>query len=275
MNKASVLLGCCMTAVLAACGSAPPSAVSASPTLAPAVELPPAWTVTPSATPVPKTLTPTLTPPPAVAAARETAALWPPMEVVAVGAGADVTDWKRLEAPSGSILIPAEFEEIGQPSFGASTTDFMEQFAGILVAALQGEGTPAPAPASLDEFAATYGFDFRAAENAADRVSMFLVAGPLPEGFDVETILTDATGILPGEVEIVYRELVGGAPRPTGRILVQFTDPARGTVESRATYAVLGGERAWLIVFQSRDAEVFEALLPVFETIALSVQPPP
>jgi hypothetical protein len=259
--------------LLAACGSAVPSPAIASPTPAPAVNLPPAWTATPSPTAIPETPTPSLTPPPAVVAARATAALWPPMEIVAVGAGADTADWKTLEFSTGSLRAPADFNEIEQRRFDDSMATFMQEFAGALVVAAQGEGTPAPVPASLDELQTTYGYEFLAAENLTDRVDLFLVAGPLPEGFDLETMLTQAAGRLEGEIEITSREVVGGAPLPTGRIFVRLFDRARGTVEDRVTYVVIDGDRAWTLTFRSEDFDRFTAMLPAFETSSLSLSP--
>src|SRR3990170_36105 len=81
------------------------------------VTLPPAWTATPSETLIPATATPSPTPHPAVLAARQTAALWPPLEVIAVGAGSDLTDWQTIEFDSGSLRVPPTFAELDRGAF--------------------------------------------------------------------------------------------------------------------------------------------------------------
>jgi hypothetical protein len=99
-----------------------------------------------------------------------------------------------------------------------------------------------------------------------------LVGVPLPEGFDLESMMTEAVGSVPGEVEVVSREIVGGAPRDTGRAFLRIRDPGSGTTEDEVMYVIVEGDRAWTLSFRARD---FEAMLPAFETSALSLAPTP
>jgi len=261
---------------VASCGGATSTvAPSSTPTLAPAIDLPPAWTVTPTATPIPETATPSPTLHPAVLSARQTASPWPTLGIVAVGAGADTTDWQQLELPGGSILLPAGYRQIDQRRYDPATTSFMEDLAASMVQAAAGEGTPTPTPAPLDELRAAHGFDFWAAEDAAEQLDVYVVSGPLPAAFDLDSILIEAARLLVGEKEVSARETVGGAPLPTGRVFVRLFDRTRGTVEDRVIYVVLGDERAWIITFRSEDFDQFTALRPAFETSGLSLSPSP
>ena len=241
------------------------------------VTLPPAWTTTPSATIVPATATPSPTPPPAVLAARQTAAQWPPLEVVAVGAGSDLTDWQTIEFESGSFRVPPTFAEVDRGGFDDGIVLFMQTFAGRLVEAMQGSTTPVPGgatptPISLDELDSAFGFDFLVAADQGGEATVFLVGERLPEGFDLESMMTEAVGSVSGEVEIVSREIVGGAPRDTGRALLRIRDPGAATPEDEVMYVIVEGDRAWTLSFRARD---FEAMLPAFETSALSLVPSP
>jgi hypothetical protein len=113
---------------------------------------------------------------------------------------------------------------------------------------------------------------------ASDReaqVDVWLVGAPVPDGVDLETLMIQAAGVLQGEVEVTNREMVGGSPRPMGRTLVQLFDRARGTAEDRVLYVIVDGGRAWILTFRMPASEAFLALLPVFETIALSLEPSP
>lgn len=269
---------------LAACSA---GGAAGAPTGAPTAEstqlrvtLPPAWTATPSETLVPATPTTTPTSHPAVLAARQTATAWPALRVMAVGAGADSTGWQRLEFPTGSLLVPPAFEPIDPRRVDDSITGFMQGLAASLVEAMPAQSTPppgAPTPTalSLEGLTSAFGFDFLVAEDAADRLTVFVVGGPLPEGLDLETLMTEAAGLLQGEVEITAREIVGGAPRSTGRVFVRLFDRARGTTEDRAIYVILEGVQAWFVSYRALDFEPFGDMLPTFETIALSLEPTP
>jgi len=241
------------------------------------VTLPPAWTATPSATFVPATATPSPTSPPAVLAARQTAALWPPIEVVAVGAGSDLTDWQTVKFETGSFLLPPTFALIDSGSFDDAIVRFMQAFAGELVEVIEGMMTPVPGeatptPISLDALDSDFGFDFLVAADPGEEAAAFLVGAPLPEGFDLESMMTEAVGSVPGEVEVVSREIVGGAPRDTGRVFLRIRDSGAGTTEDEVIYVIVEDDRAWTLSFRARD---FEAMLPAFETSALSLEPSP
>ena len=241
------------------------------------VTLPPAWTATPSATFVPATATPSPTSPPAVLAARQTAALWPPIEVVAVGAGSDLTDWQTVKFETGSFLLPPTFALIDSGSFDDAIVRFMQAIAGELVEVIEGMMTPVPGeatptPISLVDLDSDFGFDFLVAADPGGEASVFLVGAPLPEGFDLESMMTEAVGSVPGEVEVVSREIVGGAPRDTGRAFLRVRDPGSGTTEDEVIYVIVEGDRAWTLSFQARD---IEAMFPAFETAALSLVPTP
>jgi len=241
------------------------------------VTLPPAWTATPSETVVPATATPSPTPPPAVLAARQTAALWAPLEVVAVGAGSDLTDWQTIKFETGSFRVPPTFAEVDRGGFDDGIVLFMQTFAGRLVEVIQGSTTPVPGgatptPISLDELDSAFGFDFLVAADPGGEATVFLVGERLPEGFDLESMMTEAVGSVSGEVEIVSREIVGGAPRDTGRALLRIRDPGAATPEDEVMYVIVEGDRAWTLSFRARD---FEAMLPAFETSALSLVPSP
>jgi len=241
------------------------------------VTLPPAWTATPSATFVPATATPSPTSPPAVLAARQTAALWPPIEVVAVGAGSDLTDWQTVKFETGSFLLPPTFALIDSGSFDDAIVRFMQAFTGELVEVIEGMMTPVPGeatptPISLVDLDSDFGFDFLVAADPGGEASVFLVGAPLPEGFDLESMMTEAVGSVPGEVEVVSREIVGGAPRDTGRAFLRVRDPGSGTTEDEVIYVIVEGDRAWTLSFQARD---IEAMFPAFETAALSLVPTP
>lgn len=243
----------------------------------PRVTLPPAWTATPSETPIPSTPTATPTPHPAALAARQTAALWPTLHVVAVGAGADSTGWKRLEFETGSFLVPPAWEEADLGRVDDVIVLFMQAFAGGLVEMMEGMVTPipgeaTPTPLALDELDTAFDFDFLVAADPGGEALVFLVGGPLPEGLDLESMITEAVGSLQGEVEVVGREILGGAPRNTGRVFVRLNDPATGSTEDQVMYVIVDGERAWTLAYQARD---FQAMLPVFETSALSLVPAP
>jgi hypothetical protein len=259
---------------LTACGSAPPTLAVASPTPAPAVILPLAWTATPSATPVPETPTPSPTLHPAVFIARQTASPWPPLGIVAVGAGADTAGWQLAEFPSASLLLPPGFRSIEPRRFDSATRAFLQDLSVQQSTGLPESGTATPL-GSLEDFQNAYGFDYGAADNSAEQLSMFIVGGPRPEAVDLETRLTEAAGLFEGEVEVSRREIVGGAAHPTGRLLLRSFDRARGTVEDFAIYAVSEGERAWTLIFQAQDFDQFTELLPTFESIALSLTPKP
>ena len=241
------------------------------------VTLPPAWTATPSATFVPATATSSPTSPPAVLAARQTAALWPPIEVVAVGAGSDLTDWQTVKFETGSFLLPPTFALIDSGSFDDAIVRFMQAFTGELVEVIEGMMTPVPGeatptPISLVDLDSDFGFDFLVAADPGGEASVFLVGAPLPEGFDLESMMTEAVGSVPGEVEVVSREIVGGAPRDTGRAFLRVRDPGSGTTEDEVIYVIVEGDRAWTLSFQARD---IEAMFPAFETAALSLVPTP
>jgi len=241
------------------------------------VTLPPAWTATPSETVVPATATSSPTPPPAVLAARQTAALWAPLEVVAVGAGSDLTDWQTIKFETGSFRVPPTFAEVDRGGFDDGIVLFMQTFAGRLVEVMQGSTTPVPGeatptPISLDELDSAFDFDFLGAADPAGEPAVFLVGVPLPEGFDLESMMTEAVGSVSGEVEVVSREIVGGAPRDTGRAFLRIRDPGPGTTEDEVMYVIVEGDRAWTLSFRARD---FEAMLPAFETSALSLVPSP
>src|SRR3972149_4126261 len=96
-----------------------------------------------AATPVRVTLPPARTAPPAaVLAARQTAALWPPIEVVAVGAGADLTDWQTIEFGTGSFRVPSTFEVADRSGFDDVIVAFMRTFASSLVRGMEGVAAP-------------------------------------------------------------------------------------------------------------------------------------
>jgi len=241
------------------------------------VTLPPAWTATPSVTVVPATPTATSTSPAAVLAARQTAALWPPIEVVAVGAGADLTDWQTIEFGTGSFRVPSTFEVADRSGFDDVIVAFMRTFASSLVRVMEeiaapvpGEATPTPMP--LDELDSDFDFDFLVAVDPSGEASVFLIGEPLPQGFDLETMMTQAVASVQGEVEIVNREIVGGAPRDTGRAFLRIRDPGSGTTDDEVMYVIVEADRAWTLSFRARD---FEAMLTAFETSALSLKPSP
>jgi len=239
------------------------------------VTLPPAWTATPSEPVIPATPTATVTPPPAVVAARQTAALWPPIEVVAVGAGADSTDWHTIEFDTGSVRLPPTFAVADMGSYDDAIVVFMQAFAGGLVRIMEGMTTPlpgeaTPTPIPLDELDTAFDFDFLVAVDPSGEASVILIGEPLPQGFDLETMMTAAVASVQDEVEILNREIVGGAPRTTGRVLLRVGAPGSGAAEDEVIYVIIEGDRAWTLSFQARD---FEAMLPAFETIALSLMP--
>jgi hypothetical protein len=241
------------------------------------VTLPPAWTVTPTVTPIPATPTPSPTPHPAILAARQTAALWPTLHVVAVGAGADSSSWQRIDFETGSFLVPPTFEAADLGGVDDVIVLFMQAFAVGLVEMMDGMATPVPGaatstPISLDELDSAFDFDFLVAADPRGEGLVYLVGEPLPQGFDLESMMTEAVGSLTGEVEVLGREIVGGASRNTGRVLLRLRDPAKGTTEDQVMYVIVDGERAWTLAYQARD---FEAMLPLFETSALSLVPAP
>jgi hypothetical protein len=276
MDKTWAPMSLAIALALAGCGTAPPTvAPTATATLAPAIDLPPAWTSTPSLTPAPATPTVTPTLHPAAFAARETAAFWPPIEVVAVGAGADSSAWRSIGFETGSMLVPPTFEVADLGGFDQVIVAFMRAFSSGLVQAMnEGEalfpGEATATPLALDDLDSAFDFDFLMAGDSAGDAVLFLIGEPLPDGYDLETMMTHAVGSVQGEVEIVNREFVGGAPRATGRVFLQVTDPRSGTTEDEVIYVIVEGDRAWTLVFQARD---FEAMLPTFETSALSLTP--
>jgi hypothetical protein len=279
MNKTLTPLSVAVALALAGCGTAAPPVVAptSTETAAPAIDLPPAWTATPSLTIAPASPTVTATLHPAALAARETAALWPPIEIVAVGAGADSTDWQRVAFESGSILVPPTFEVADLGGFDEVIVAFMRAFSTGLVQAMNEGGAPVPGeatatPIALSDLDTAFDFDFLMAEDPVGESVLFLIGGPFPGGYDLESMMTQAVGSVQGEVEIVNRESVGGAPRRTGRVFLRVTDPRSGTTEDEVIYVIVEGDRAWTLVFQGRD---FEAMLPTFETSALSLTPAP
>jgi hypothetical protein len=277
----STLVVMSLPAALAASCSAgaatPPEAATPEIPTAVRVTLPPAWTATPSVSVVPPSPTATVTPPPAVAAARQTAALWSPIEVVAVGAGADTGDWQTIEFETGSLRLPPTFEAVDMGGFDDAIVRYMQAFAGGLVEIMEGVPTPVPGeatptPIPLDDLDTNYDFDFLAAADPSGEADVFLISEPLPVGFDLETMMTQAVGSVEGEVEIVNREIVGGAPRDTGRVRLHLGQPGAAPGEDRLIYVIVEGDRAWTLSFQARD---IEAMLPAFETAALSLAPAP
>lgn len=272
-----------MAALVSSCSGAvvaPPQGATPQVPTPDRVTLPPAWTATPTVPTIPATPTPSPTSHPAVLAARQTATAWPTLRVVAVGAGADSTGWERLEFPTGSLLVPTTFEPIDSRRVDDAITSFMQALAASLVEAMPAQGTPSPGgptptALSLEGLTSAFGFDFLVAEDAVDPLTVFVVGGPLPEGLDLETMMTEAAGLLQGEVEITGREIVGGAPRSTGRVFVRLFDRARGTTEDRAIYVILEGDQAWVISYRALDFEPFGDMLPAFETSALSLEPSP
>lgn len=269
-----------MAALVSSCSGAvvaPPQGATPQVPTPDKVTLPPAWTATPTVTTIPATPTPSPTSHPAVLAARQTAALWPPIEVVAVGAGSDLTDWQTVKFETGSFLLPPTFALIDSGSFDDAIVRFMQAFAGELVEVIEGMMTPVPGeatptPISLVDLDSDFGFDFLVAADPGGEASVFLVGAPLPEGFDLESMMTEAVGSVPGEVEVVSREIVGGAPRDTGRAFLRVRDPGSGTTEDEVIYIIVEDDRAWTLSFQARD---IEAMFPAFETAALSLVPTP
>jgi len=239
------------------------------------VTLPPAWTATPSVTPPPLTATPSPTLNPAVLAARQTAARWPTLHVVAVGAGADSAGWKRIEFETGSFLVPSAWEEADLGSFDDDIVLFMQTLAGGLVEMMEGMVTPIPGeakptPLALDELDTAFDFDFLVAADPGGEALVFLVGEPLPDGFGLEEMMTESVGSIEGEIEVDRREIVGGAPHDTGRVLVRLPEPASGDPQAQMMYIMIDGGRAWTLSYRARD---FEAMLPLFETSALSLEP--
>jgi hypothetical protein len=211
---------------------------------------------------------------PAALAARQTAALWPTLHVVAVGAGADQTGWKRLEFETGSFLVPPTFELADPDTFDDDILLFMHTLAGGLVEMMEGMVTPipgeaTPTPLALGELDTAFDFDFLVAADPGGEALVFLVGEPLPDGFGLEEMMTESVGSIEGEIEVVSREIVGGAPHDTGRILVQI-ELASGEHQDQVMYIMIDGGRAWTLSYRARN---FEAMLPVFETSALSLVP--
>jgi len=271
------VLGLAAFVVLAGCGSPPPAISDASPTIAVGITLPPAWTDTPTPSPAPPTETPTPTLRPAVAAARQTATTWPPIEIVAVGAGADTATWERVDFGSGSFLLPDGFEVADLRGVDDVIVLFLQAFANDMVSftpevATPAPGTPTSTPIPLDELQSAFDIDVLVAADRRAQTVMSLVGAPLPPGFDLEAILTEAVGRVQGEVQVIGREIVGGAPRPTARAFLLVGDPDSGQIEDQAIYVALEGSRAWTLSFQAGD---FAEMEPIFETIALSLQPSP
>lgn len=277
--KPSGFLVVTLSAALAAScsgGTVPPPATDAAgETFVGLVTLPPAWTATPSETIVPPTPTTTPTPPAAVVAARQTAAAWPPLEIVAVGAGADQTDWQTIEWDSGAMRVPPSFEIAEPDRLDDDVVLFLQTLAVDLLEIIEDRATPAPdsptpTPIALDELDSS--FDFLAAADPGGEAGVAIVAGPRPEGFDVEAMMVEAVGSLQGEVTVLDREIVGGAPRDTGRVFVNVRDPASGATQEQVLYVIVEGDRAWTLAFQARD---LASALAAFESSALSLTPAP
>jgi hypothetical protein len=276
--RPSIPLMLTLAAALAAscsAGASPPQATAAPEvTTLGLVTLPPAWTATPSETFVPPTATTTPTPPAAVVAARQTAASWPPLVIVAVGAGADQTDWQTVEWESGSMRLPPSFEIADRDGYDTDVVRFIQTLAGGLVETMEGRPTPAPGeptptPIALGELEST--FDFLVAADPGGEASVVLIGEPRPEGFDLETMMVEAVGSVQGEVTLLDREIVGGAPHDAGRVLMSVRDPASGVTRDQVLYVIVEGDRAWTLAFQARD---LPAMLAAFETSALSLSPP-
>jgi hypothetical protein len=270
-----------LAALLAACGGQAPAATAgatAEPTSPVRVTLPPAWTATPSATFVPPTPTASATPHPAAVSARLTATAWPTLHIVAVGAGADTADWQSLDFPSGSLLAPPDFEVTEPRLFDAQILVSMQALGGALAGMVDMPPTPIPGgptatPFPLEALTSAYDMDFMEARDRRSRTTIFIVSSDIPDGVDLETLMTTSAGVLSGEVDVRTRETVGGASRPTGRTIVQIIDRRRGTIENRAIYIVLDGGRAWIVTFAMPDFDAFQAALPTFEASALSLEP--
>lgn len=265
-----------LMALAAACSGAPvaPAQPTTAGTATPErVTLPPAWTVTPSETSVPATLTPSPTLHPSVLEAHQTAALWPTEHFVAVGAGADSTGWTRQELQDATLMLPPAFAVIDPRRYDDATEGFLQRVAARLLGTSQATaapGAPLPTPPSLAQLGSAFGFEFLVAEDAQSRSDVSLVGWTLPQGLDLATVLNQAFGGLTGEVEVGSWEIVGGAPLPTARLFVRLFDRPRNTVADRVLYAIVEGDRLWVLSYGAGD---FEAMLPVFETSALSLAP--
>jgi hypothetical protein len=133
-----------------------------------------------------------------------------------------------------------------------------------------GQATPTPIP--IRTLGPATGFDIVAASDPASQAEVILVAGPIPSWLDLPTLMTTAHSGLPGEVEVGGQEIVGGAPRETGRLYITLYDRSRGTVDPRLYYFTIEGGRMWTLIFRAPD---LDPLLPVFETAALSLTPAP
>ncbi|HMK08615.1 MAG TPA: hypothetical protein VK449_06240 [Anaerolineales bacterium] len=273
--RPALALGLLPLTLLTSCGGAP-AAPQARPTATTGLvrlTLPPAWTETPTVTLVPPTATATPTVPAAVLAARQTATAWPTLHVVAVGGGVDPSTWQRFDFGDGSVLLPPSFAEQDLRRLDTAVETSLRSYAAGLAAQANAVTTPVsgqPTPSSLDDLAAS-GFHFAAARDRAAAADLFIVSGPVPSGFDGETLMTRAFGSLAGEAEVNGRETIGGAPLPTVRLHATLYDRNRGTIEPRVYYITIVGDRMWTLIFRARDFEDSQSL---FETSALSLTPP-
>ncbi|OGT27979.1 MAG: hypothetical protein A2Z17_06600 [Gammaproteobacteria bacterium RBG_16_66_13] len=251
---------------------APPAGISDE--AAPRITLPPAWTATASATERPPTATVTPTLSAAALAARQTAALWPPLGAVEFHASSvDQSDWAEVDLESASFRLPPSYQIVDMGGFDDAMVLLMEAMAQGMVGMFESFVTPvpgAPTPTPLSLEAGGFDIDLLMAIDEAGLSAVFLTGGPVDPGVDLETALTEAIGWVEGEVTVLQRETLIGAPLLTARAIVRSRDSESGESSDQVGYVILSEGRTWNIWYA---AEPLEPMLPVFEASALSLRP--
>jgi len=264
-----------------ACGVLPAAAPAADPGAGPAgaITLPPAWTDTPSPTVALPTETPTATPLPTEAPRQLQTTQGVPLPTAVVvtlaGEDPDLAGLKRIDTKSAFFFVPESYQVIDMGEMGEAMVLLMQVLAEGMVEAFAGLVTPAPGetvtPPALDEMTASMQFDLLMAADAAGESAVFLVGEPRPAAADLQTMLLKAIEDNQNEVLVERTELIYGGRYPMARALLQVRDLESGQRSRQALYLIAGGERLWTLSYQS-DPEPFDALLPIFERSARSLQ---
>jgi hypothetical protein len=209
----------------------------------------------------------------AALAARQTAALWPTVAPATVLPGAiAVESWTEMDTGSAVFLLPPGFEVADLGEFDDVMVMLMEAMAQGMVGMFESLVTPvpgAPPPTPLSFGEAGFELDILMAVHPAGAAAI-LTGEPREADLDLETALTQAVGMVSGEVTVLAREILIDAPYPTARAVLESRDPETGQVGRQVGYVILSETRLWTIWF---SADPLEPMLATFETCALTLRP--
>jgi hypothetical protein len=267
-----------VSVLVTACGAGSGSEAQPQATVAAGISLPPAWTATPSATVVPPTETPTPTSIPLEVPREIVSTLGTPLPTAfALAAAPDTVDrtgWKRVDATSAFLFMPATFEVVDMGPMGEAMVEMMEVFAKGMVEAFSGLVTPVPgaSPTPPFEELEDFSIDLLMAADPARETAIFIVGEPRPEAADLQSMLVKAIDDINGKTEVLSTELIEGHTYPMGRAVVRVRDEETGRLGQQALYVILHGQRAWTLSCQSLPGD-FAEMLPVFDSVARSLEP--